>query len=120
MMAEDFFGQVVLIILTAVPTNWPEDKVLFYAAIDIGPTQSVCSGQLAEQLFDEWKPTGQKEYFMFDGSKMQCEFVKGSINLAKNDRTISTFEPMTFINNTLPFFSIVKRLVLCFFVNTDS
>ena len=92
-----FFGQVALMIFTAAPTNGPEDKVVFYAAIDTGATQSLCSRQLAEQLFGEWKPTGKKKYFMFDSNKMQSEFVKGTLNLAKNDGTISTFEPMTFI-----------------------
>ena len=87
-MDEGLFGQVALMILTAAPTIGPEDKVMFYASIDTGATQSLCSRQLAEQLFGEWKPTGKKEYFMFDSSKMLCEFVKGILNLAKNDGTV--------------------------------
>ena len=40
---------------------------------------------------------------MSDGSKMQCEFAKATLNLAKNDEKLSTFEPMAFRNNTMPF-----------------
>ena len=94
-MDEGFYGQVALMIITAAYTNRPEDNT--------SETQSTCSRQLAEQLFGEWKPTEKNEYFIFDSSNMQCEFHKGALNLAKNDVTISTFEPITFNNNTFPF-----------------
>ena len=113
-MDEGLFRQVALMILTVAATNGLEDKVMYYAAIDTGATLSLCFRQLAEQLFGEWKRRGKKEYFMFDSSKIQWKFVKGTLNLAKNDGTISTFESMTFINNTLPFSEYLPKDGLTF------
>ena len=96
-------GQVGLMILTALPTDDQKETLMFYAAIDTGATQSLCSRRLAELLYDKSMPVGCKEYSMFDGCIMKCEFTECNLNLAKKDGTNVIFESMTFIDHELPF-----------------
>ena len=98
--------KVALMILTAVTRddrNCISRRHKIYAAIDTGATLTLCSRNLAEKLFDEWKPDDVKEYRLFDGSMMKCDIMKRAVELEKESGETVMLDSITFVDQKLPF-----------------
>ena len=75
----------------------------FYAAIDTGATRSLCSRELAIQLYGGFDADGSKEFRMFSDDPVRYEVMTRDLDLAKVDEEMISLNPVDFIDHNLPF-----------------
>ena len=105
-------SKVGLMILTAIVRNSAgriEERVRFYGAIDTGATCTLCSRNLAERIYGKWTVDSYQKYQLFDGSLMQCDSMKGNLELEKTSGDTINFEMVTFVDQVLPFAEYLPR-----------
>ena len=98
--------RIAIMILTVVGKDHEhciKSRNRIYAAIDTGATSTLCSRDLAETLLERWEPDGEKEYKLFNGSKMKCSFMKHAVELERSEGETTTLGSVTFIDHVLPF-----------------
>ena len=74
----------------------------FYAAIDNGATRSLCSRELAIQLYGGFDADWSKEFRMFSGDPVRYEVMTQDLDLAKVDGKIISFKSVDFFDHNLP------------------
>ena len=95
--------QVCVMKMTALSSEGEAEFVTFFSAIDTGATSTLCSGTLAERLWDFWELNCIQKYKLLDRSSMHCEVINEDLVLQKSDGKTAMFENITFINGQLPF-----------------
>ena len=98
--------QIGLMELTAIAQDNEmnaEHRITFYAAIDTGATHSLCSRDLAKQLYGEWSFSEYRDYKMFNGTIMRSKIMTGRLRLEKVNGDIVDVKPIAFVDQALPF-----------------
>ena len=106
-------SKVGLMLLTAIKdgnAKQVNNRVKFYGAIDTGATRTLCSKDLAEQLFGKWKSDSIQEYQLFDGSQMRCEAMMRELQLEAANGDILNLGARTFVDQSLPFAEYLPKL----------
>ena len=75
----------------------------FHAAIDTGATRSLCSRELAIQLYGGFDDNGSKEFRTFSGDPVRYEVITRDLDLVKVDGEIISLRSVDFIDYNLPF-----------------
>ena len=96
-------ASVPLMVLKAVKTNSkPETSIPFYALLDTGADSSICTKELAEELFG-WKPKERVSIQFLEETPKSYSCMKKSLCLKHGDETLVKLDKVTFIDKTLPY-----------------
>ena len=96
-------ASVPLMVLKAVKTNSkPETSIPFYALLDTGADSSICTKELAEELFG-WKPKERISIQFLEETPKSYPCMKKSLCLKHGEETLVKLDKVTFIDKTLPY-----------------
>ena len=99
----DCSASVPLMVLNAVKRkDKPETSIPFYALLDTGADSSICTKELAEELFG-WKPKEKVRIQFLEETPVSFPCMKEALYLKHGDETTVKLDKVTFVDKTLPY-----------------